>query len=254
MLLLAGSVAGAAGLNLGWNLVCPTSLGSSLSDMNFACDNNDAVFTIIGSVRAPAGLSRVMAEELVFDLQETSGAISPWWHLEDASSTTPGGCRGADPVTNPVGSVVLTAAFAGASTAACKDYWGTSATGEVLYVVGFAGSNRARLEGVFSRPASTARALTADVQYYVANIALDARHTVPDPADPSAYVCSGCQDGVCIVFNSCKFDQPPGTPNGDITIDFQDFRDFVVWQGSFFPTCFTPVRHATWGMVKSLYR
>ena len=257
LLALRGSVASAAGINVGWNLACPTSINLSQPDMMFMCDNNDAVFTVIGSAKAPAGLTRVTAEELVFDLQEEGGILTPWWHLEDASASTSGGCRGTDPTANPVGSLLLTASFTGASTATCKNYWGTSATGGQYYVPGYGGSDRARLEGVFARVVSTAGPLTANVQYYVANISLDARHTVPDPTDPSAYVCSGCRQGVCIVFNSCKFDQPPGTPNGDITVDTQDIRQFVTWQGGYGTLCgrvIDPVRNATWGRVKSLYR
>jgi hypothetical protein len=257
LLALSASLAAAAGLNLGWTLSCPTV--TNVVDTSFPCDDNSLSFTIIGSAVAPAGLSKVTAEELVFDLQEAGGVLSPWWHLEDVGASTPGGCRGSDPITNPTGSLSLTAAFTGASTTVCKNYWGSSASGGQNYVPGYGGPDRARLQGVFARTASGAGALTFGVQYYVANINLDTQHTVPDPTDPTIYVCPGCQDGVCIVFNSCKFDQPPGTANGDITVDTQATRQFVTWQGAVgigpnqCPTA-TPTHRATWGKVKSLYR
>jgi hypothetical protein len=255
LLALSASLAAAAGLNLGWNLACPTTTAAAV-DMAFPCDDNTLSFTIIGSAVAPAGLSKVTAEELVFDLQEAGGVLSPWWHLEDVSSAAPAGCRGSDPITNPAGSLSLTAAFAGASTAVCKNYWQTSASGGQNYVPGYGGPDRARLQGVFARTATSAGALTLNVQYYVANIGLDTQHTIPDPTDPNVYVCPGCHDGVCIVFNSCKFDQPPGTPNGDVTVDTNGTRQFVTWQGGQGTICpqQTPTHRATWGKVKSLYR
>ncbi len=247
----------APGLNLGWNLACPTT-ASSAADMSFACDNNGALFTIIGSARAPAGLSKVTAEELVFDLQDAGSVLVPWWHVEDSSGSTPAGCRGTDPATNPVGSLSLTPTFVGASTATCKGYWGTSGSGGQNYVPAYGSPDYARLQGVFARLESSAGALAADIQFYVANIAMDSQHTIPDPTDPTKYVCSGCQDGVCIIFNSCKFDQPPGTPIGDITVSTQDVRAWVTWQGGSVGKSgcgrIVRTRRATWGHVKSLYR
>jgi hypothetical protein len=245
---------GAPGLNLGWYLVCP-SLGPS--DLADACDSNTNLYNLTGSARAPAGLSKVTAEELVIDIMEDSATLSPWWHLEDETATSPGGCRGINPPSNPFGSLSLTASFLGASTAMCKNYWGTSASGGQNYVPGYGLPNRARLQGVFARTEATAGPLTADVQYYVLNATLDTDHTVPDPTDPSVYVCPGCQDGVCIVFNSCKFDQPPGTPGGDIEVSTPDLRQYVRWQGGGTTVGCpqeVPTRHVTWGKVKSLYR
>ena len=253
LLALTASVAAAAGLNLGWNLACPTTTLSAV-DMSFPCDDNGAFFVLVGSAKAPAGLTKVTAEELVLDLQEGASQLSPWWHLEDENATTPAGCRGTS--ASNAGSLSLGTDLTGASTATCKNYWGTSGSGGQNYVPGYGGPNRARLQGVFARTASTAGALTANTQYYVLKGNLDTQHTIPDPTDPSVYVCPGCQDGVCIVFNSCKFDQPPGTANGDIEVSTQDVRQFVTWQGGVGTLCpqSVPTHRATWGKVKSLYR
>jgi len=255
LIVLAGSVAAAPGLNLGWNLACPTTAASA-PDMVDPCETNFNLYYLVGSVRAPAGLSKVTAEELIFDLVEAAPALSPWWHLEDAAEFSPGGCRGTTPVNQ--GSLVVQAAYQGLSQTTCRSYWNPSNTqGGQNYVVGFAGPNRARLQAIFARTASTAGPLTANVQYYVAIATLDMQHTVPDPTlPPPGNSCLGCQDGVCIVFSSCRLDQPPGTPNGDIAIINQDIRQFVTWQGGMGTRCpaDTPTRHATWGMVKSLYR
>lgn len=258
---MAGRSEAAPGLNLGWTLACPTV--ANVVDTTFPCNDNSLLFVITGSARAPAGLSKVTAEEVVIDLQEANSTLQPWWHLEDAQTGPPptaAGCRGTDPVTNPVGSLSLTAAFVGASTAVCKNYWGTSASGGQIYIPGHhdqfvndpAG---ARLQGVFARVASGAGPLVADTQYYVFQIQLDSQHTVLDPTDPTVYVCAGCSDGACIVFNSVKFDQPPGTANGDILVGTVDQRQNVTWQGGGAVNCQAiPVKRATWGKVKSLYR
>jgi hypothetical protein len=257
LIVLGGSVAAAPGLNLGWNLACPTTAASA-PDMVDPCETNFNLYYLVGSVRAPPGLSRVTAEELVIDLQEGAPILSPWWHLEDVTALDAAGCRGLDPLQNPAGSLSVTAAFQGLSQSPCRSYWAVGGTsGGYNYVPGYGGPNRARLRAVFARQAVLAGPLTADAQYYVFIATLDMQHTVPDPTlPPPGNSCLGCQDGVCIVFSSCKLDQPPGTPNGDSTIINQDVRQFVTWQGGAGTICpsATPTRHATWGMVKSLYR
>ena len=257
LLALCASIASSApGLNLGWNLACPTT-SASAGDMQDPCDSNANSHTLIGSVRAPAGLSKVTAEELVIDLQESGSQLSPWWHLEDVSSTSPGGCRGTNPPLNDLGSLSVTADFTGASTAICKDYWGHSCAGGFQYLPGLGAPCRARLQALFARTAGIAGPLTANVQYYVMNLRLDTQHTVEDPSDPTVYVCPGCLDPAGIVFDSCKFDQPPGTQNGDVYVTSRDLRQIVYWQGGlFFDPCSpaVPTHRATWGKVKSLYR
>ena len=259
MLVLAGSVAAAPGLNLGWNLACPTTLFSA-ADMGDPCNDNANAYWLIGSARAPAGLTKVSAETITVDIEENAVLLSPWWHLEDDTYGPPG-CRGSNGQVNPVGSLQLSALFAGASTTVCKDYWKTSASGGAypgpqIYYPGYGGPARARIQITFARTAAGAGPLTADTQYYVLNAILDTQHAIPDPTDPTVYVCAGCQDPVCLVFTSCKFLQPPGTPNGDYEITTQDVRQSVTWQGGSGTSCpvATPTRHATWGRVKSLYR
>jgi len=247
----------APGLNLGWGFACPTT-SLSAADQTDPCDSNGNFYQLIGTAKAPAGLSKVTAEEIVIDLQEGAAQLSPWWHLEDENATTTAGCRGTS-LTN-AGSLSLTTTLTGISTATCKNYWGSSGSGGQNYVPGFHDQNvadpsGARLQGVFARTASTAGALVTDTQYYVFGANLDTNHTVTDPTDPSVYVCAGCASGVCIVFNSVKFDQPPGTLNGDITVGTQDVRQYATWQAGTGANCQAiPVRRATWGRVKSLYR
>ncbi len=251
--LLVSPAIGAPGLNLGWNLACPTTAASA-ADLTFPCNDNTLFFTMIASVRAPAGISKLSAEEVTIDLQESVTPLSSWWHYEDGTASTPAGCRGTS--ASNVGSLAVSTLFGSASTSVCKNYWGFSGSSAWDYHPDVVAPGRARLRAVSARSPGTEGPLTADDQYYVANISIDSQHSTADPTDPSIPVCTGCQDGVCIVFSQCKLDQPPGTPNGDVTIIAQDFRQYVTWQGGAGTNCpqATPTRRSTWGHVKSLYR
>src|SRR5690348_12980520 len=159
LLSFAATEALAAGVNLGWGLACPTTSSSMLDAMD-ACDSNGRLYTLIGSVRAPAGLSKVTAEEIVVDVDLDGGVLPPWWHLEDETATTPAGCRGTG-ASNPSGSFSVSADFAGASTAVCKNYWGTSAAGGFIYRPNFAGMDCGRIQAVFARTEASAGPLIA---------------------------------------------------------------------------------------------
>ena len=252
LLLFAPRVACCAGLNLGWGLSCPTTTLSSV-DVSDACDSNERIYTMVGSVVAPAGLSKVTAEEITADVDLDGGTLPPWWHLEDETSALPAGCRGAG-AANPVGSLAVTTDLTGASTAICKNYWGATGTGGFQYLPNFAGMDCGRIRAVFARPEATAGPMIEHVQYYAFKLTLDTRHTVPDPSDPTDYVCAGCLVPACIMFVSCNLDQPPGTPGGDITVATQATRQLVTWQGGYSCYFVSPVRRATWGQIKSLYR
>ncbi len=242
------------GLNLGWGLACPTS-ASAMPDVTDACDANNRTYTLIGSVVAPDGLSKVTAEEIVVDVEVAGGVLPPWWHLEDETATLPAGCRGVGSA-NPNGSLSVTDNFLSAPTTTCKNYWGTSLNGAFNYTPNFAGMDCGRIQAVFARTVETAGPMTPGVQYYAFNLTLDTQHTVADPTDPALAVCSGCQVGACIDFVYCKLDQPPGTPNGDVLVNQASTRGFVTWQGAQGVQCIfvSPVRRATWGQIKSLYR
>lgn len=256
------AAAGTVGLNLGWGAFCPTNV-SSMINVSDPCDGTTgAVYQLVGSIKLPATLSQVLAEETSVDIQEGAAILSDYWHLEDENQpgqANPAGCRGTaatGPYAGNVGSLsfqVNNALFPLTFTG-CVKFWGTAPSGGVNYQPGVFAPNRARLLGHYAKsPGST---MTAGVQYgsFIANI--DTNHQINDPLNPPSYVCAGCQDGVCIVYNECIVRQPPGVAGGDVLVSTQDIRRYVTWQGGQGTDCpaATPTHRATWGQVKSLYR
>jgi len=244
--------AAAAGLNLGWAAstaenTCPTSAGSA-ADKTSTCLANTGAAVAIGSAIAPANLSQVTAEEIVVDVQDTGtasnpGVLSDWWHFDAGS------CRGQNGAVTP--SLSFTANFDPAlDEGACQNYWGTAASGGINFAPGVNGQNRARISAVFAVAGASAGAFTPGSEYYLFRMSIDNRHTVSGAVP----VCDGCADGICIVFQSVKFDQPPGTPGGDVTVSGAATRQFVTWQGGSGDCTLVPVHRSTWGRVKSLYR
>jgi hypothetical protein len=259
----------ASGLNLGWGPYCPTSV-NSLVNINDPCDGTlgppTVPYTLIGTVVAPnPAPTMCIAEDFFVDIQEGAAALSDYWHLENQNQ--PGyanfaGCRGANSNGN-VSSLQIQAGDPSfpASFAPCVKFWGTSPVGVINYGVhspdnypGVTDPRRARLIGHFTKSPGTAMA--AGTQYGVFVATLDTNHqTGVDVAyGPPYYLCSGCADGVCLVFNELILYQPPGTPNGNIDVTVQDTHRIVTWQGGGFDCTTVPVKRSTWGQVKSLYR
>ena len=272
LLAASATVASAGLLNLGWGAFCPTNPGS-LPTVTDPCDGSSgAVYTLIGSVTnaAPAPTD-VVAEDFFVDIEEAAPQLSDYWHLEDENQ--PGqinvaGCRGtasAGPFAGNFGSLAVqisNPAFPPVFTG-CAKFWGNTPFGGVNYGVlipdgypGVVDPRRARLIGHFA--ISPGAAMANGVQYgaFVANI--DTNHqTGIDAAYPAPkYVCQGCQDAVCLVFNEIILYQTAGTPGGDIDITTGGLRQFVTWQSAAGTDCpgQTPTHKATWGKVKSLYR
>jgi hypothetical protein len=258
----------ASGLNLGWGPYCPTNQ-FSVSNVSDPCDGsselNGVVYTLVGSVRAPSPAPMLcVAEDFFIDIQENAPTLSDYWKLEDENQpgqSNVAGCRGANSVNGNVGSLAVQVSDQAFPTrfTGCVKFWGSTPTGSINYGVlipdaypGIVNPRRARLIGHFAKAAGSP--MTAGVQYGVFIATIDTNHQIDDPSNPPDYVCAGCQDGVCLQFNEIMLRQPPGTPNGDITITREDVRDWVGWQEGNGYCLPDPVHRATWGQVKSLYR
>jgi hypothetical protein len=257
VLALTSSLASAApGLDAGW--IASTALSgcpvhpSSLSNMEADCSNNfSGPYTFALAIKAPAGISKWVGEEFALDLQTELYTLPDWWHLEAANSGAgvPAGCRD--------GSYSFSTVRGIGSTSTCKDYWGSSPQpGGTVWLPGTAFPWRTRMLGAFARPTSEAAAITADVEYYVGTGSFDTNHAVADPGNNVA-LCDGCQVPACIMFQYIKLAQPAGTPGGDVFVNTQNVRSYMIWRGGYVGAgaCpWTPTRKATWGQVKSLYR
>jgi len=250
LLALTASYASALpGLDMAWN-GCPLVL-SNPTDMTDPCDDSFALNkNFYLAMKAPAGITRWVGEELIIDVQTDAAVLPDWWHLEAANVLLgiPAGCRD--------GEYSFATTNTGATTATCKNYWGNSPqSGGAVWLPGNGGPSRTRMFGAFARSTSSAIAITADVEYYVGQGFFTMNRA---DLDPTTQPCNGCLLGACLVFQYLKVAQPAGTPGGDVLIENANVRRHMTWQGGLHGPSLCPAatstRQATWGQVKSLYR
>jgi 4-alpha-glucanotransferase len=112
------------------------------------------------------------------------------------------------------------------------------------------GANRARIRTVCAIVGTTS--IDHVSEYYVFRV------SIANVSTTGTGSCEGCTDGACIVLNRIRLTQPSGV--GDYTITTPLARAHVLWQaggsqiGGLGCPGQLPVRKATWGAVKSMYR
>ena len=232
--------AGAApGIALAWDHCL--SEGTGVQNKVFACNTNEGSNIMVGTFELTRTFEAVVGAEIIIQLATASAAIPSWWDLFN-----PGSCRPSSLTANSAANLAdLTCpswgggdlqAFLAAyckSTGTCVDH-PTAA-------------NQVRVKLVEAVPSNVPKTLSGGQPYFAFNLVLNHQNTV------GAGSCAGCDVPVCIVLNSInvtsfaenRFISNPSAPGGN----------FVSWQGGG-PGCpaATPVRNATWGSVKSLYR
>lgn len=90
----------------------------------------------------------------------------------------------------------------------------------------------------------------AGVQYQIFDVRILGTYAAPDPADPSAPACAGCNDGACITYVYTTIFRSDGSSFG--FFGPQD-RQFVTWHGSTYPrNCplVVPTQRQTWGAAQ----
>jgi hypothetical protein len=227
LLALTATAASAAGVNLSW-----TDCGAGgQQNRDFACQSNAGSNVMVASFDPPAGLTKVVGVNLIYDLQSASDPLPAWWDLFN-----PGACRGG-PTLNTV--------FANAT---CVDYFLAAGAGGITAYLN-TGSNKRRLGGSWSANEADAGPVQAGTEYYAVNVVISNAKTVGG--------CAGCGDGVCIVLNEIQIGQPAGTPGESPQVTNPRDRNFITWQGgAVVGGCpgATPTINKTWGQVKSIYR
>lgn len=237
LLTVTATVASAgSGTNLRWN-VCFGDGG--ILNKSFACDSNSGQQQLVGSFVSGTSIPQSFENDFVVDLASGSPTFPAWWSFSVGSCRI-GSLRGNSlPGTNCLdwssGLSILT--------------WG--------YQTGLRGPNTTRIRGGGVVNRLDAADLLPAQEYLVFTLIVDNRKTV----GPGS--CTGCQTGVCIVFNSleCMTNLPAnnriitGPTNGTDS-------NYCTWQGGGSPVvgtaagcpAATPTKNATWGVVKALYR
>jgi hypothetical protein len=234
LLALSATVASAAGINLAWDNCLN---GGGVPAKTYACNANSSTQQhMYLSATAPAGIDLWTAFEFELQLQADGATLPAWWQVRGT-----GQCRNG----------ALTALSAGVFSGCTDVYGGQGGGGLGAYNVGFGGTNRARLSGVWSVPSSFQTALTPEEEYFVSRLSITYAKTV------GLGSCAGCAVGVCINGTLVKFVQPAGAPGGNVDVVNPAIRSHILWQNVTDPnTCpgATPSKNITWGRVKTLYR
>lgn len=229
-LLVVSPVLAQTGLNLSWE-DCGTS-GSS--EKAFDCNTNEGSNTLVASFAVETGYC-LLGSIGVLDLQSSEAELPLWWQFKNAGS-----CR--------QGALNASADFSGGPST-CQFMWDrfSIAAGVASYEVGFGAPNRARIKVLVVSQDLECWPTPIGTEIYAFKLTINNQQTVGEGS------CAGCQDGVCVVFNSLQLIQYSGFPRPilDTPLD----RSFVTWQAGI-PNCpgATPTRNRTWGAIKMLYR
>jgi len=239
----AGVAAAGPGVNLRWN-ACIGDAG--VINKNFACTSNTGSNVLVAGFELGGEITQASGQEIVIDLASTQPTLPAWWSMFQA-----GTCRQTSLSMNT--SISLSAVN-------CIDWANAQAAGGIgAYNIGQRGPNTSRIKIAIAVPIAALADLLPGQEYFSVNLAINNAKTVGTGA------CAGCNDGVCIVFNSVKVTTPsPGGIDDRTLTGPANGTDgnFVTWQGggavvvgavSGCPAA-TPTKNATWSQVKSMYR
>jgi len=223
-----------AGINLSWN-DCG-AFGSVSTPL--LCTTNTGRITMVLSATPTGPIPQACAEESVIDLQTSGAVLSPWWDMRSGGGCRPTSCF---------------ASFDFTSFANCADPWLGQAVGGLDYAdahssLSFA-PNRARIRTVSAVPATSAFALAAGTEYYVASVSFNMLKTVGG-------ACPGCTDDATLSLSQIRIDQVSGAPGGDFIL--RDADNGVCIRTNAPPSATQcsalPTSNRTWGSVKATYR
>lgn len=242
-LVVASSAFAQGGVNFNWQ-TCYGD-GPVTSNRAFACASNSGSNVMVVSYLPPHDISQVSGTEVVIDLISQSAPLPQWWQL-----FTAGSCRQT--------SLTMNVSYTGAG--GCADYWLGGGGG------GIAGYNHqppaggwsispsdtsqhARIIIAWAVPASAIGPVTGLTEYFNMNISINNAKTVNS-------ACTGCSDPVCLMLSSVKLTTPTPLSGTDVTIGNANSAgsNTLTWQGVGANCAAVPVRNATWGAVKALYR
>jgi len=227
----APRTAAAQALYLDWN-DCPWG-GASAGDLTRACLNTD-LETLVLSFDLGASMDSVIALDLTVDIESSVAAVPLWWQY------APGECR--------YRKLIASSDFTGLH--ACADFWAGQASLDAppTYVtgVGPGGASQSRIQWSIAVPSNAPRALFAGTRYYAARL------VIHNDADG---ICDGCDRPACLVLQRIRLWRIRGNTTESLDIvPAPGTAHRATWQGPGANCDAVPVRHATWGQLKALYR
>ena len=227
MMVLGASIASAQGeINLRW-----TECDNANNTVIFACNSNTGLSTLVGSFIAPGTLPEFLGLSVDMNFQVTGSPDVPLWWQHGA-----GTCRG---TTGLATNFDFTAA-----NGSCLDFYVGSAAGGFAYDMGYGAPNRSRLRIQCAVPFENRGPVSdADGEYYAFKVNLLRSKTTGTGS------CAGCTQQTNIVLDEIQLFQPPEQGNDPRITTTGPTQGVAGWQAG--PT---PVKNATWGQVKSLYR
>ena len=226
MMVLGASIASAQGeINLRW-----TECDNANNTVIFACNSN----TVVGSFVAPALLPEFLGISAVMSIHSVGSAEVPNWWQHGV-----GLCRG---TTGLATNFDFTAA-----NGSCLDFYSGQAAGGFAYEVGVDAPNQSRLRIQCAVPFENRGPVShEDGEYYAFKVVLLRSKTV----GPGA--CQGCHEATCMTLNEIQLFQPPEQNNDPRITTPGPTQGMAGFQFGCFGDL--PVKTATWGQVKSLYR
>ena len=210
------------GVNLAW-ANCAGAATSS-ARQSFTCDDDSRSFTLVASFVAPSGIAQFSALEGEIEIVSDAGQVPDWWMGD-------GGCRDG----------VIAVGTTQPGLSGCTSPWNA----QVLSIFHFdpPSGGREKLRVIVAKSSNYGQ-LASGRHYYAFTL-----NVLTGGSGPG---CSGCDTGMCLVFNSLKLDQTDGS---EVAITDAAVRNFVTWQGGA-RTCAGghQAETPTWGQLKSIYR
>jgi hypothetical protein len=236
--LFAAPAVAADNVYLSWSRCHGEGLGTQ--NRTFACDTNAGSEVLVCSFVSATDMHNVSGNEIVIDVLSEVDPLPPWWAFKD-----PGTCRQSSLGIN---------ATANVSDVVCVDWASGQSTGgigaynsEIGTIDPSLSSRHRRLKIALAVPFTSLATVVAGTEYYACNIIMDHAKTVGSGA------CGGCAGSVCLYLQYVKVTTINNVD--DRTLDGTDLAGSIAtWQGSGANCLLVPVKNATWGQVKALYR
>jgi hypothetical protein len=231
LLVVAASVASAAGLSINWGTVCWGD--NPKANLTWSCSSN--TFTgvkMTASFMVDETKSTFVSTDLYMEGMTEAATVPDWWQLGT------GGCR--------AGQAGLLNAPQGAT---CPELWSGSESGSGFGGIGlyYTDTNRMHINAVWAigEPVEA----PAQTEIFAAMFTIGASKSV------GATKCLGCAVPAIWALNYIQVGYFGETQATVLDRPFPDGNQCLTYFGSTLP-CAKPVpaRNTTWGQVKSLYR